>query len=89
MHAVYMVQMLDTALNMLGPDIDLLSEIMSELGAKHKRYGVKAEMFAFMGEALENMLENLLRDAFTESTREAWRETYGELSQDMIRASRM
>lgn len=88
MHAVYMVQMLDTALNMLGPDIELLSEIMLELGAKHKRYGVKAEMFGFMGESLVLMLEKLLGDDFTDATRDAWNETYSELAQDMIRASK-
>lgn len=88
MHAVYMIQMLDTALNMLGPDIELLSEIMAELGAKHKRYGVKAEMFVFMGESLILMLEKLLGNQFTEATREAWKETYGELSNDMILASK-
>lgn len=33
MHASYLIQMLDTALNMLGPDIELLTEIMTELGA--------------------------------------------------------
>jgi hypothetical protein len=27
MHASYLLQMLDTALNMLGPDIDLLTEM--------------------------------------------------------------
>jgi hypothetical protein len=39
MHAAYLIQMIDTALNMLGPDIELLTEIMTELGIKHVRYG--------------------------------------------------
>lgn len=39
MHAAYLIQMLDTALNMLGPDIELLTEIMLDLGSKHVRYG--------------------------------------------------
>jgi hypothetical protein len=51
MHAAYLVQMLDTVLNMLGPDIELLTEIMLDLGAKHLRYGVKPDMFPRMGEA--------------------------------------
>lgn len=37
MHASYLIEMLDTALNMLGPDIELLSEIMLELGATQKQ----------------------------------------------------
>ena len=86
MHAVYMIQMLDTALNMLGPDIELLTEILLDLGAKHQRYGVKPEMFAVMGDSLVHMLERVLGSSFDESTRSAWIETYAELSQDMISA---
>jgi hemoglobin-like flavoprotein len=86
MHSAYMIQMLDTALNMLGPDIELLSEIMHELGVKHVRYGVKPEMFPVMGEALFLTLENVLGSDFDTVTRAAWKETYNELSQDMVRA---
>jgi methyl-accepting chemotaxis protein len=86
MHAAYLVQMLDTALNMLGPDIELLTEIMQELGLKHVRYGVKPEMFPIMGDALLHTLESTLKDDFTEPVREAWVEIYSALSQDMIRA---
>lgn len=86
MHAVYMIQMLDTALNMLGPDIELLTEIMQELGIKHVRYGVKPEMFGIMGEALLKTLEETIGADFNDAVRDAWKETYAELSQDMIRA---
>jgi hemoglobin-like flavoprotein len=86
MHSAYMIQMLDTALNMLGPDIELLTEIMHELGVKHMRYGVKPEMFKYMGEALLLTLEDTLGSEFNAVTRAAWTETYGELSQDMVRA---
>ena len=78
--------MLDTALNMLGPDIELLTDILLELGQKHVRYGVKPEMFAVMGEALEFTLDKVLGDDFDGATRDAWKETYAEISQDMIRA---
>jgi methyl-accepting chemotaxis protein len=86
MHAAYLVQMLDTALNMLGPDIELLTEIMTELGTKHVRYGVKPEMFPIMGDALMHTLETTLKGDFTDAVRDAWKETYSALSQDMIRA---
>jgi hemoglobin-like flavoprotein len=86
MHAAYLIQMIDTALNMLGPDIELLTEIMTELGIKHVRYGVKPEMFPIMGDALIHTLESTLKKDFTDNIREAWVETYKALSQDMIRA---
>lgn len=89
MHAAYMIQMLDTSVNMLGPDIELLTEIMTELGEKHVRYGVKPEMFPAMGEALLFTLQNQLGDQFTKAMEESWRETYNTLTQDMIRAQAM
>jgi methyl-accepting chemotaxis protein len=86
MHAAYLIQMIDTALNMLGPDIELLTEIMTELGLKHVRYGVKPEMFPIMGDALLHTLEATLKSSFTGPVKEAWVEVYSALSQDMIRA---
>lgn len=86
MHASYLIQMIDTALNMLGPDIELLTEIMTELGQKHVKYGVKPEMFPKMGTCLLETLEELLKDSWTETIKEAWIETYEALSNDMIEA---
>lgn len=84
-HSVYLLEMIDTALNMLGPDIELLTEIMMDLGKKHIRYGVTPEMFPAMRDALVATLTDSLGDDFTAAAREAWIETYKELSGDMIR----
>jgi hemoglobin-like flavoprotein len=89
MHGSYLIQMLDAAINMLGPDIELLTEIMLELGGKHIRYGVKPEMFPIMGECLIHVLEDTLKESFTDTVKEAWCDVYGALSSDMIRAMRM
>mmetsp|Transcript_16406 Transcript_16406/g.21479 ORF Transcript_16406/g.21479 Transcript_16406/m.21479 type:complete len:161 (-) Transcript_16406:161-643(-) len=85
MHACYLVQMIDTALNMVGPDTELLTEIMLELGAKHVRYGVRAEMFPVMGESILIALRTTLKESFTAVIEEAWKETFAELSGDMVR----
>ncbi len=71
---------------MLGPDIELLTEIMTELGTKHVVYGVKPDMFPIMGDALVWTLKEMLGDKFTEESEESWKETYGALSADMIRS---
>ena len=57
---------------------------MLDLGSKHRRYGVKPDMFPIMGESLIKMLEKVLGDSFSQNKRDAWLETYGELSADMI-----
>ncbi|GAX29564.1 hypothetical protein FisN_24Lh015 [Fistulifera solaris] len=84
--AIYFWNMIDTSLNMLGPDIELLTEIMTELGTKHVVYGVKPDMFPIMGDALVWTLKEMLGDKFTEESEESWKETYGALSADMIRS---
>jgi hemoglobin-like flavoprotein len=68
-----------------GPDTELLTEILHELGEKHIRYGVKPEMFPVMGKSLIRTLDAVLPD-FTDQCREAWTVTYAEISQDMVKA---
>jgi Globin len=85
MHASYLIQMIDTALNMLGPDIELLTEMLYDLGDKHVRYGVKPSYFPIMGEALVATLEECLgNDKFSNEMKESWVEVYNTLSADMI-----
>ena len=77
--------MLDKALNLLGPDAELLAEIMSELGRKHAQFGVDDEAYyTIMGESLFLALGELLGKGFTPQTEEAWTIVYGELTRGMI-----
>ena len=39
-HATYFIQMIDKALGMLGPDIELLTEILMDLGMKHAKVNI-------------------------------------------------
>jgi hemoglobin-like flavoprotein len=88
-HAKYFIQMIDKALGMLGPDIEILTEILLELGEKHVRYGVKPEYFPSMGRALiESISEELGPEEFTADVKSDWVEVYGALSYDMIRAQK-
>jgi len=88
-HAKYFIQMIDKALSMLGPDIEILTEILMELGEKHVRYGVKPEYFPGMGRALiETVEEHLGKKDFTSDVKADWVEVYGALSYDMIRAQK-
>jgi hemoglobin-like flavoprotein len=88
-HAKYFIQMIDKALGMLGPDIELLTEILLDLGAKHVGYGVKPEYFPSMGRALIFSVKEQLGDKFSEEMKDAWVEVYGALSYDMIRAQKI
>ena len=81
--------MIDKALGMLGPDIELLTEILLDLGKKHVGYGVKPEYFPSMGRALIHSVKEQLGEKYTEETKDAWVEVYGALSYDMIRAQQL
>lgn len=84
-HAAHLIQMIGNAINMLGPDIEMLTEIMQDLGCRHVRYGVKPEMFPIMGQCLIATLEESLpRGQFTAAMKKAWIETYNALAQDMV-----
>jgi hemoglobin-like flavoprotein len=87
-HAKYFIQMIDKALGMLGPDIELLTEILLELGVKHVSYGVKPEYFPSMGRALLFAVKEREGAHYTDEVKDAWVEVYGALSYDMIRAQK-
>jgi len=57
------------------------------LAVKHVDYGVKAEHYQPVGDALIWTLEQGLGDAFTPETKDAWASTYGALSSAMINAA--
>jgi hypothetical protein len=75
--------MLDRAVDLLGPDIELLTEIILELGGKHVVYGVKASHYDPMGRALISTLQEILGDRFTQQQKDSWLEVYQALTYDM------
>ena len=69
---------------MLGPDIELLTEINHELGERHVKYGVTPAMYHFMGEAVIFTMKEMLGDKFDADMQKAWEIVYAELSGDIL-----
>jgi class 3 adenylate cyclase/hemoglobin-like flavoprotein len=86
MHARYMVQMLDKAVQLIGPDAEVLAEILHELGKKHVRLGVKEDFFPIMGVALIEALKVMLGSKWNENMLESWGIVYEALSSEMIKS---
>jgi hemoglobin-like flavoprotein len=84
-HAKFFIKMIDRALALLGPDIELLTEILLDLGKQHRHFGVKASHYPLMGNALLSVVEELLGDKFKPCVKDAWLEVYQALAYDMIR----
>lgn len=86
-HASFFVKMLDRSVMLLGPDIELLTDILLDLGKKHQTYGVKTDFYEPMGRALLETMEELLGERFTSEIRSSWINVYAAMSYDMVRAS--
>jgi len=85
-HGTLMVAKLDSALTMLGPDIEMVEDILGELGDRHERYGVQADMFPVFGCAIRQVLQETLGDKYDKKTDEAWSIVYEELSGEIIKS---
>lgn len=68
-------------------DLDAVLPAARELAVRHVDYGVTADHYPPVGEALIWTLETGLGDAFTEDTRAAWIAAYTALSAVMIEAA--
>ena len=70
-----------------GPDVELIQEILGQVGKRHSDFGVQADYFPHMGEALVYALEQVLGpDQFTVSHKAAWKEVYDELSSEILKS---
>lgn len=84
-HSKRMIEMLDVALGMIGPEHEILTEILTKLGKRHVHHGVKKEFFPILGEALKDALSERLDGKWTYEVEEAWEIVYGEMSRDIIK----
>ncbi|KAL7563369.1 hypothetical protein ACA910_014206 [Epithemia clementina (nom. ined.)] len=86
-HSKRLVRMLDTALDLIGPDTEMLTEVLEKLGRRHVQYGVKAGYLPFMGQAIFHALEQILgNDVWRDEVKEAWEIVYEEFSKDIMKA---
>ena len=58
----------------------------SQVGKRHKDFGVTPSYFPYMGEALRFALKEKMQGAFTNDHNESWEEVYEELSSEIIKA---
>ncbi len=81
-----LMSMLNTAVASLDK-LDSIVPAVQALGQRHVGYGVKAEDYDTVGEALLWTLGEGLGDGFTDEVKGAWAETYTTLATVMIEAS--
>lgn len=87
MHAMFLMEMIDSTMNIIGKDNEKLAETLTSLGRKHHVYGVKKHMFAYMTESIIHMMkQHLGKEQFTADDEEAWNIVFGALIEDIIEA---
>jgi len=86
--AIKLMQMVGTAVSALRKP-NLLNDAVGALGKRHVGYGVKAEHYTTVGEALLYAIKTQLKDGFTSDVESAWRAVYGELARISIEATEM
>jgi hemoglobin-like flavoprotein len=79
-HGMAMFKFLDGVLNLLGPDIDMIVQVMAGLGKRHQRHGVKKEHFPMLGLAIRDTLAEIMKENWTDKLESAWIEVFDELS---------
>jgi hemoglobin-like flavoprotein len=88
MHATFLVEMIESTVDMLGDDNETLEKSLTELGKKHVTFGVLPEYFPHMTDALIIMLKQLLGDDFSETDHKAFENVLAVLIADMVKGQR-
>mmetsp|Transcript_14682 Transcript_14682/g.20973 ORF Transcript_14682/g.20973 Transcript_14682/m.20973 type:complete len:152 (+) Transcript_14682:142-597(+) len=83
-HARGVITTVDTAINMLGPDLDPLVSILEDLGKVHGQYGALPAHYAIVGRALIETLADVLQEMFTNELKTSWARVYDIVSMAMI-----
>jgi hypothetical protein len=90
-HGLQIVTMIDQILDLLGPDTDILHDVLQEqvLIRQHETYGMKVEYFLHhMGIAIRNAFLKLLdRHAYTTEVDQSWKELFDVLCTTTITPS--
>ena len=81
-------EMLDMAIDMLGPDMELVEEQLTSIGIMHTSVGVTPKHYPLMGASLIDTLDTKLGpEVFTQKHRDAWTATFSFMSTTMMQGA--
>ena len=86
-HGLRIVQMIDQVLDVLGPDTEVLKEILADVAKRHQRKGVQKEHFVHMGAAIRGALSKVLeQENYSTEVDMAWKDIFDCLSQTIVQS---
>ena len=84
-HGKDIIDTVDAVFGALGPDIDILTELLAELATSHKSFG--ADYFRFLGIAVGDVLQPMLGETkWTRAVQRAWSAVFQEVSTGIAKA---
>ena len=88
-HGLRIVHMIDQILDLMGPDMDVLNEILQEQARRHQKHGVKKEHFAHMGTAIRGALSKILDgdNVYTAEVDKSWKEMFDILTATIVQSN--
>lgn len=84
-HGMRIVQMLDGVLTLLGPNMDMLEEILGKLGERHRRLGIDKTYIILVGSSVRRAIGAKLKSTYTSQHDKAWQEVFALLSGKIIK----
>lgn len=84
-HGLRIIKMLDLIFSVLGPDDDILHNVLSDMGEQHCKLGLSPEHFTLMCRALLQVLEDIMGDEWTDELKSAWFQVIRELSVEIAK----
>ena len=79
-HGTRIYSMLNQALNLVGPDMETLTEFLETLGERHSRLGVKKKYFTYLCDGVREVLATILGDKYSPDDDDAWKKILEFLS---------
>eukprot|EP00980_Cylindrotheca_fusiformis_P012811 scaffold3151_cov110-Cylindrotheca_fusiformis.AAC.9 len=84
-HAIGVVSMLDSVVNMIGPGLEPATKVLAKLGTRHITYGVLPAHYGIVGRGLLHALETALGPKkWTPAVERGWTQVYGFISTAMM-----
>ena len=85
-HAEGIVHLFDSILQMLGPDVEFIEDILSQVGSRHAKMGVNVSLFPFLGNAWVWAIQQDIGAELSNEHVEAWEEVYDAISGEIVKA---
>ena len=71
-HGVQIVKMLDGIFALMGPDEDILTEVLADIGEEHCQMGLSPDHFTLLCRALLEVMEKIMGAEWTADISTAW-----------------